>query len=288
MKKIYHNISYTALYTGIYLISLLPMKLLYRLSNIVYMLLLHVFAYRKAVVIQNLSRSFPDMNYKAIDSTMKAFYRSFADNVIEILKSASISYMQRSRQLELVNFDKITEEIAQHKNVIASLGHCGNWEILSVLPRLLQVNSYAVYQPLRSKVINRLCQTLRSRFGLKLIPTKSVVRHFLSRKDHPSLYFFLADQCPTHVDVNYRFRFLHQHTSTFSGMERLAKATGASVVYIHVLKTGRGMYRAECKTVCTNPEAKPTEVTKSYMHLLERNIQEQPSGWLWTHKRWKR
>ena len=28
-------------------------------------------------------------------------------------------------------------------------------------------------------------------------------------------------------------------------------------------------------------------ITKTYIHLLEKQIKEKPEDWLWTHKRWK-
>lgn len=289
MKKIINTLAFTCLYGTAYMISLLPMRMLYGLSNIVYMVIVHVVPYRKRIVIQNLSRSFPEMNYKAIENTMSAFYRSFTDNFAEILKAISIPFLQQANKLTLINFDVVTEQIKQGKSVIASMGHCGNWEIMNVLPGILQVNSYAVYQPLKAKIVDRLFLTLRSRFGMRLIPATSVARHFLSKKDHPSLYLFLADQCPKSVDDKYRFDFLHQQTSTFPGIEKLAQATGAVVVYMHVLRTARGSYSAECKIISTDSVLiKETEITQNYIHHLERNIQEQPSSWLWTHKRWKR
>lgn len=137
--------------------------------------------------------------------------------------------------------------------------------------------------------MDRLCLTLRSRFGLQLIPARSIVRKFLSNKNQPSLYLFPADQCPPDVDAKYRFNFLHQQTSWFSGVEKLARATGAFVVYIQILRMGKGRYRAECILISATPELTgETEITQTYTRLLECNIKKQPGGWLWTHKRWKR
>lgn len=289
MKKLIDNIIYGCLYMITYLTSLLPMWILYKISDIFYLLLFHLIPYRKAIVIQNLSRSFPDKNYNEIENIMKSFYRSFCDNLVEILKSFSISPAKQVEIIELINFDIIDKQIALGKNVIASMGHCGNWEVLNVLPRILDINCYAVYKPLRIKAVDRLFLKLRSRFGMQLVPTKSVVRHFISNKNNPSVYFFLADQCPKSIDKEYRFDFLHQMTSVFSGIEKLACSTNSAVVYIHVIKTARGMYRIECKDVSTDSESiEKVNIAHRYIQLLEQNIQEQSYGWLWTHKRWKR
>ena len=263
------------------------MQLLYRISNIVYVVFSHIISYRKKVVIQNLSRSFPEKNYEEIEITMKKFYHLFCDNLVEILKSISISPTEQTNKITLTNINVIQEQIALGKNIIVSMGHCGNWEILNILPYILDLNCYAVYKPLKGKLVNRLFIKLRSRFGMQLVPAKSVARHFISNKNNPSVYFFLADQCPKTVDEEYQFDFLHQKTSVFSGIEKLAYTTNSAVVYLHVIKTSRGMYKIECKDISIKTTDK-RGITPRYIQLLEQNIQEQPYGWLWTHKRWKR
>jgi KDO2-lipid IV(A) lauroyltransferase len=248
-----------------------------------------VFSYRKSVVVQNISRSFPEKKYSETGVIIRGFYRSFCDNIVEILKLISISARQQKKKIVLLGFEMIEEQIKQGKHVIASMGHCGNWEIQNILPRMLNVNVNAVYMPLRIKCIDRLLLKIRSRFGIHLIPNRSIVRHFISNKENPSLYFFLADQCPLIVDEAYRFDFLHQKTSVFSGVEKLACMTDSSVVYIHIVNISRGVYRIECKEICFNSKcSEKTEIARKYIRLLEQNIMENPSSWLWSHKRWKR
>lgn len=289
MVKLLNDIIYYGLYLTVYLVSILPIWVLYKLSAILYILLFYLFPYRKTIVIQNLSRSFPEKNYQEIGAITKGFYRTFCDNLVEILKTVSISPARQANKIVLTNFDILSERIRLGQHVIACMGHCGNWEILNILPQMLNVNCYAVYKPLRIKSIDYLFLKLRSRFGMQLIPSKAVVRHFISNKDNPSLYFFLADQCPKVVEEEYRFNLLHQQTSAFSGIEKLARSTNSAVVYIHVIKTSRGLYHVTCKEVSSDPASTgKTEITKKYISLLEENIQAQPSGWLWTHKRWKR
>jgi KDO2-lipid IV(A) lauroyltransferase len=240
-------------------------------------------------VIQNLSRSFPEKRYGEIELIMKGFYRSFCDNCAEILKSVSIPARRQKEKIVLTDFDMIERRIRQGQHVIASMGHCGNWEILNVLPLLLNVNIHAVYKPLKTQCVDRLLLKIRSRFGINLIPDRSVVRHLVSNRERPSLYFFIADQCPVIADEAYRFDFLHQNTGVFPGIEKLAGLTRAGVVYIHVIRISRGIYRIECKEISLRSESPAkTEITRNYIRHLEQNIRKSPSDWLWSHKRWKR
>ncbi|MDR1602504.1 MAG: lysophospholipid acyltransferase family protein [Tannerella sp.] len=271
-----------------YLLSLLPMSFLYGLSGLMYLFIFHLFAYRKTVVIQNISRSFPEKQYGEVESIMKTFYRTFCDNLMEIVKSVSIPEPLQKAKVELTGFELATNQIKQGKHVIASMGHCGNWEILNILPFLFDTGVYAAYKPLSVKCVDRLFLKIRSRFGLKLIPNKSVARHFMSNRN-PSLYLFLADQCPATVNNTYRLDFLHQKTSVFPGVEKLARKANACVVYLHTVRISRGRYRVECREITTDSQSTAeTEITRRYIRLLEQNIRENPGGWLWSHKRWKR
>ena len=276
------------LYQVVRLFGMLPMPLLYGISHLAYLLMFHLFAYRKMVVIQNISRSFPDKKYGEVKQIVKGFYRSFCDNMAEILKSVSASPLQQKAKIELVDFERIRRQIGLGRHVIASMGHCGNWEILNIIPFILGIKAYAIYKPLSTKCMDSLFLKIRSRFGMHLLTDKSVARHLMTN-ENPSLYFILADQCPAGVDETPRIPFLHQSTRVFRGVEKLARKTNAGVFYLHVVRTSRGQYRVECKEITTNASrTDEEEITRHYLRLLEQNIHEYPAGWLWSHKRWKR
>jgi KDO2-lipid IV(A) lauroyltransferase len=282
-------ILYAPLYSLAYFFSLLPLAILYRIAGVLYVLAYHVFGYRREVVIQNLSRAFPEREYMEIKALSKGFYRSFTDWMAEIVKLFSISQVQLERQVELTNVEFIHKCIGEGRNVIAGMGHFGNWEMLSILPRLLDLEVVSVYKPMRNRVMDKILYKLRSRFGMRLISSPQVVRHMLQNKHNPSLYLFIADQCPAVADQSERVLFLNQSTNMLPGIEKLAKAGNSAVVYFFMKRTGRGTYHIECIPICEFPqEAAEVSITTSYKELLEYNIMVNPDNWLWTHKRWKR
>lgn len=289
MPQLFLGFIFSCLYAGVYLTSLLPMAVLYRISAVLSFMILYVFPYRKRIVIQNLSRSFPDKNYEEINRIMNQFYRSFTDNVVEILKTFSISSEAQMNKVSIKGMELIRKPLSENKHVIISTGHCANWELLTILSLYGSGNMYAAYKPLKNRVMDRIFLTLRTRFGMKLIPAKAVARHILSNKNHPSVYFFIADQCPKQVEEKYRVTLLNQSTSMFTGVEKLARLVDAAVLYMHVTRGGRGFYHVEYKLICADAKKSlETEIIQQYSLLLEQNICEKPSDWLWTHKRWKR
>lgn len=289
MKQILQMIIYKGIYVIAYTVSLIPMVFLYAMASVAFFVIYNIIGYRKAVVIQNMARSFPDKSYGEIHCIMKNFYTCFTAYFAEIIKSISIPAKELDKKIIFENLELIDRYINTGRNVIVCLGHCANWEMPNFIACKLPYNMYAVYKPLRSIIINRLMIKIRSRFGVKLISHKSIVRHILTQKSSPAVYFFLADQCPRIKDDKYKFDFLNQETYVFSGMEKLSRISRSSVIYLHIQQLSKGNYKVRCMPICSETESmNEGEISLRYINLLAENINQEPYGWLWTHKRWKK
>lgn len=288
-KQAIQTMAYRVAYTVSYALSLLPMAFLYAMASFAFFVAYYLIGYRKAVVIQNVARSFPDKRYGEIRAIVKKFYACFVSYFAEMIKGVSTPAEVLDKKITFENLRLIDRYINSGRDVIACLGHCGNWEMLNFMPYKIPHKMYAVYKPLSSAVMNKLMVKVRSRFGMELIPDSSVVRHVLAKKSTPAVYLFLADQCPAIKEEKYRFTLLHQEAYVFSGMEKLARADRAAVVYLHITQVSKGNYNIVCLPVCADAETMTEgQITQKYIDLLTENIREEPYGWLWTHKRWKR
>lgn len=289
LKQVLQTVAYRSVYTLTYAISLLPMPFLYVMASFTFFLAYHLIGYRKTTVIQNVARSFPDKRYGEIGAIVKKFYACFVSYFAEMIKGVSAPAEVLDKHIRFENLEAIDRYIGSGRHVIVCLGHCGNWEMLNFMPYKMRHDAYAVYQPLTSGVMNRLMIKLRSRFGMKLVPDRAVVRHMLSKNSDPAVYVFLADQCPRKKEEKYRFTFLNQETFVFSGMEKLARAAQTAVIYLHITQLSKGKYKIACIPICANAGSTDEgEITRKYMDLLTQNIKDEPYGWLWTHKRWKK
>lgn len=289
MKQALQSVVYRSVYIIVYALSLLPMAFLYAVASFTFFLSYYIIGYRKAVVIQNIARSFPDKRYGEIQAIVKKFYVCFVSYFAEIIKSVSAPAEVLDRKIVFENLELIDQYVNSGRNVIACMGHCGNWEMLNFMPYKVRHEMYAVYKPLGSETMNRLMVKLRSRFGMKLIPDSAIIRHILAKNSPPAVYLFLADQCPHIKKEKYRFTLLNQETYVFPGMEKLARTGRTAVVYLHITQLSKGNYKIVCLPVCSTAESMGDgEITQKYIDLLTENIREEPYGWLWTHKRWKR
>jgi KDO2-lipid IV(A) lauroyltransferase len=83
--------------------------------------------------------------------------------------------------------------------------------------------------------------------------------------------------------------FLQQQTAVQFGTEQMAHQFHFSVVYFVIKRIKRGYYEMELKLITETPKNKSWgEITEAHTHLLEKEIQENPHFWIWSHKRWKR
>lgn len=275
----------------IYLISLLPFPVLYLLSDIVFVLLFHVFGYRKKVVISNLEKSFPEKTPHEIETICKAFYKHLCDLILETLKTLTISQKNMLQHCYFTsNAQKMIDDYAAaNKNIILVLGHYGNWEwggntfSLNCKQRL-----YVIYHPLENKYFDGLMIHMRTRFGTGLIAMKNTFREMLTNKDTVNATAFIADQTPSAPQNAYWTNFLNQETPVFKGTEVIAKKLNYPIVYIHLNKKKRGVYEMDA-TLLTDEPGKTADGAISEMHtkMLEADIKNHPEFWLWSHRRWK-
>ncbi|HEY6083126.1 MAG TPA: lipid A biosynthesis acyltransferase, partial [Chitinophagaceae bacterium] len=65
-----------------YLLSFLPLRVLYLLSDGLYVLVYHLAGYRKKVVLQNLLQAFPEKTEVERIRIAKKYYRNLTDMMV--------------------------------------------------------------------------------------------------------------------------------------------------------------------------------------------------------------
>jgi len=273
----------------LYLISLLPFRVIYLLSDFIYLVLYHVTKYRRKVVDENLLNAFPEKSPAERGTISKRYYHYLSDLMVESVKLLTISRKEVTKRVRVSNEELITESFGRGQSVIGILGHYGNWEMGALrFSQLFRERRIIVYKPLSNKFFDKVCKKLRSRFGATLVDMKSTLRKLISYKNEPTVTVLVGDQTPAKSEIKYFTNFLNQPTAVFLGVERLAKITNSAVVFCDVRRIKRGFY--ECNFVPLFADAKKTEeheITDAHVHYLEEVIKEHPEYWLWSHRRWK-
>ena len=271
-------------------LSLLPLKILYILSSGIHFLLEKVLGYRKNIVMENLSRAFPDYNDKELKAVANNFYRHLSDVIVEGVKLFKFSPEELSTKMYFKNPEIFSEYFEKNKSVIAVAAHYGNWEWTAGLSIGLQHKTLAVYKPLSNKYFDAFLRQQRSKFGTRLVSMREIVRVLIQHrnKNIPTVSLFITDQSPVWEEIQYWTDFMNQNTAVYLGPEKIARQFGMAVVFLDVKKVDRGRYEVEIIPVTDDAsKEKPYFVTETHVKILEERIIAHPEYWLWSHRRWK-
>lgn len=291
MKEFLYNIIY-----GIfYLVSKLPYRALYVISDIANLVLYHIVRYRRDIVRRNITSAFPEKSLEECISIERGFYKWFCDYFVETVKLMSVSRQELLSRIEFRGIDKIEECFDRGQTCAGILGHYGNWELLSATGLVIKKHPEAVigliYHPLRSQLFDRLFINMRQSMGGVCVPKKDILRCLVSFRSQNlmNLFGYIADQAPRYRNIHLWLPFLNHDTPVFTGAERIMRKMNNAVFYIDVERPERGKYIYTFKLMTDKPGEMPEfEITKKFFVMLEQTIRREPRFYLWSHNRWKR
>lgn len=281
-------VAYYILYPFLYLLSLLPFRVLYIISDFLYFVIYTLAGYRKKVVYQNLKNSFPEKSDAEIDTIAKKFYHFFCDLILETIKTLTINERALRKHISFDDTSLFEKYAAQNQSVIIVMGHLGNWELggarFAVEPHH---RLYVIYHPLSNKYFNNLIVYMRTRLGNRLYAMNEVLRGMVRDRSELTATAFIADQTPQ-PNGAYWTTFLNQDTPVFVGTEKIAQKFKYPVIYLSIKRPKRGKYVMECELLVEKPEnTSENQISEMHTKRLEQDIIENPEIWLWTHRRWK-
>lgn len=269
----------------------LPLGVLYLISDTIYPIIYYMIRYRRRLVRENLTCSFPEKSKKEIIRIEKAFYHNLCDIFIEAFKCLNISDEEMRERVEVVNCELPERLAAEGKNIFMLLGHCGCWEwVQEVCVRYRNPKkSCEVYKQISNKYFSSLMYEVRSRWDTEQIEMKQTIRTMLqwNKEGEPFLCGFLMDQ-RTNTKFHDTIAFMNQKTWYTPGAEEIAKKVNAELVYLDIEKTSRGHYRLTFVEIQPDEEELKRDypVSSAFWRLLEQTIRRQPDIWLWSHNRW--
>jgi len=253
---------YYIYYSLLYLLSLLPERLLYFIGDGLYVLAYYVIGYRREVVMSNLLIAFPDKTEAERVRIAKDFYHQFVNTMVETIQLIAMTD-KRFDQRVTSNAEVLNKYFDSGKNVQLHTAHFFNWEMI-------------------------IMYRMRKRFNTILIPAAEFKDRFHDYVKGKYALGLVADQNPARIDKAYWVSFFNKITAFTSGPERGARANDTVVIFISIQQPRRGHYHLHYELITENPVSLPEgELTKMYVRYLEDAIRANPSNYLWSHRRWK-
>lgn len=284
------GIGFRLFYAFSWVLALLPLKILYIMSDLLHPVIWHLVRYRRNVVETNLKNAFPEKSPEERKKIAHRFYRHFTDLLLETLKAIHMSPAQISRRIVIRNTKDFERLFDQGRDIVALCSHYNNWEWLSAVQLSTRHKIITIYKPLKNKYFDKFILKLRTKYGTSATPMQNIIRELLRFRSENILTLsgFLADQTPPPDENAFWTTFLNQQTAFYRGAEKVAVKYDMAVVFVKIIKVRRGYYELDYSLITEHPrEEEPDRITSVYASLLEELIRSEPEYWLWSHRRWK-
>lgn len=279
---------YYVVYGFLWLVSLLPLRILYFFGDCIYGIIFYIIKYRRDVVVDNIKNAFPEMSSKDVRKNAKQFYHNFIDTFIETIKliSAGEKFLYKHASCEI---DLINELSDTGKNIHIMAGHQFNWEFANLIfSNKAKAPFVGVYMPLSNKTLDKIFFNLRKRYGTVLIAAQDFKNKMHSVFSQQYLLALAADQNPGHPGNAYWMNFMGRPAPFVTGPAKGAVKNNTAIVLVGFTKLKRGYYHFTTKLLAEDgAQSDPTALTVLYKNEIEKIIKADPANYLWSHRRWK-
>jgi len=270
--------------------ALLPVKS----GDLLGLLMFSLWKSRRVIAIDNLRKcmalgavSLSQSPEEVIRENFRNLGRSFIE-VVKIYYGMGRTILEKTVIKGMEHFEKAR---AKGKGVFLITGHCGNWELLAIMASYRVAPLSVVVRPLNNPYLNRFLMKARSRFGNRLLDKRGALRAILGTLKDGGFVGILMDQAVL-PDEGYVIDFLGRGAWTSKMPALLARKTGAPAVAAFIRRTDSGheitVHPEVILSSNSNQDEAVKEDTKRFSRFIEDYIRENPSQWLWMHRRWKR
>ena len=281
---------YIFLYPILWCISMLPFRILYIVSDGVYVLTYYIIGYRKKTVRENLALALPHLSEKERLVIEKESFRNICDVFLEMIKTLTISKSEMDKRYVFNNLEVYSDLEKKGKSIALLCAHYASYEWAVSMNSKITFEGYAVYKKINNRYFDKLVRDIRSKFKATLITTKETIPVMASnfRSKKLGVYGLVSDQSPKLGGFFHWNKFMGIEVPIHTGGEMLAKKYDMNVIFLRTKKVKRGYYEATFEVLSENAKEVPNyDITDKFLKLVEEQIYDQPEFYLWSHKRWK-
>jgi lauroyl/myristoyl acyltransferase len=277
-------------YPFLWVISILPFRIFYLLSDFIYFIVYYIIGYRKKTVRANLALALPHLSDEERRIIEKKSYQHLCDMFMEMIKTLTISSEEMNKRFVIKNIEAIKEYEKKGKSIMLIASHYASWEWLITLNQKLSFQGVGVYKKLANKYFDKLVRDIRSKYNTELVPTYKTIPLIAQNQKNGihCVYGLASDQSPKLDRIFHWDSFMGVEVPVHTGPEMLAKKYDMTVVFAKVKKVKRGYYELTIIPISDDPKSVPDfGITHSFIKEVEKQIYEAPEYYFWTHKRWK-
>lgn len=242
--------------------------------------------FKRYVVLTNLRRCFPELNWTAIEALKADHYRSMGQGLIELLIAWWWPHKRLAELGEVKGLEHLETAKAEGKGVILLAAHITSLEMCTYY--LAQKTPlYITYKHEgKKKFLSRFMLAMRSRRATKMIASHDL-RQMLGCLKKGEVVWYAPDQ-----DFGKRNNlfapFFGIETGGVNAISRICERSGAKVVPFMARRLEQGGYEIEIKPAFEGfPSADPIDDAARINSFYEASIRVSPEQYLWFHRRFR-
>ena len=290
-KRIKHQLEYLSLKSFVWVVNLLPWRILYLLAEILARLAWALGIFHKTV-FENLNRAFgKEKSKEEIRRIAFQSYRNWIKNGCEWFKYR-ISPKKLRKMFTIEGKENLDRALEKGRGVIALVGHFGSFVLMGA--RLAQEGvpfAFVMYGTSLKKGAT-LFKDIANHLDLNIIPSlpafSSAQKSMAWLKENKILGLHGDRDFPKGIFVD----FFGHPAATTPGPIILAQRTGATILPMITIREKNDRHRiiidSPMELESTGNRGKDILLNvQKYTRILENYVRGYPGQWLWAYRRWK-
>lgn len=251
--------------------------------------ILRLISPREDVALRNIERIFPNITKDKKESILSKSYESMIWTGLELCSLYKHPERVEAYVTEVEGYGYLSDAIAKGKGVLALSAHIGNWEVMSAWGGR-HFDSAIIVRNADNPEQRKIIEELRGSENVLLLdkgaPMITAVRHLKKG----GLLGILSDQYAG--DEGIKVPFFGRDTSTAQGCGVFAYLTGAAIIPVMPVRLSPFNIKLkffppiEWERKGSRDET-VRDITIKCNEALEEMIRENPSQWLWQHRRFR-
>lgn len=246
--------------------------------------------------LENLRASFPEKSEDELYRIGQRSMEHFISLVMDVLFTTRLIHVETWHKY--VHLDEMQDALKiflRQRGCIVLTGHYGNWEILGYALATIGFETYSIARPIDNPLIDSWLLDVREKRGQIILSKRGVTTTALDVLQKRGVLGFIADQNagPKGMFVD----FFGRKASTYKSIGLLAIQNDLPVVIGYARRRGGRfeydmgvqdiIYPEDWKTLPPGYDDELHYVTARYTKAIENMVRDDPSQYLWIHRRWK-
>ena len=262
-----------------------------RIAHFFGKILFNVDRKHRKIALDNLIYAFGhEKQFQEIEEIARQVFINLVKIVFEIAWSLHLKESQFKEHFKIDGYHNIKNAYEKGKGVLVLTAHFGNWELLTIIAKMIKFPINIVVRPLDFKPLDHFIFNLRTRYGGKIIPKERSIHAIIKSLNRGEMVALLMDQNVDWYEGVF-VDFMGHRACTSKGLALFALKTEAPVVPVFMIREKSGLraeFGSEIVTVKTGDRQKDIETnTQEYNRVIENFVRRYPEQWFWIHQRWK-